>query len=98
MPSRNTGSTSSRYIFRSDARYRPSPGLIGSGKDCRSPSPASARRREWEGAPEGAISGLGQRDAVAHAAPISVFLNFAAHAAGDDRDALGPSNEENRVS
>src|SRR6202043_710457 len=34
------------------------------------------------------LTGLGQRNAIAHAAPISVFLNLSAHAVGEHRDAF----------
>ncbi len=35
------------------------------------------------------LAGLGQRNAIAHATPIGVFLNLAAHAVGENRDAFG---------
>ena len=44
------------------------------------------------------LTGLGQRNAIAHTTPIGVFLDLAAHAVGKNRDTFWPAQEENKVS
>ena len=93
IPSRNTGSTSSRYILRSDVsvslqswperiRQRLSWAITRRRAPSRDKGRFSAGRH---------LAGLRQRNTIAHAAPIGVLLHLAAHLIGDDGDALGPA-------
>ena len=93
MPSRSTGSTSSRYIFRSVASVSPQswPERIRQRLSCgmtriRAPSRMTLGAAGWRH-----LVGLGQAECDRACRPNRHAPDFAAHALGKHRDAFRPS-------